>query len=615
MGEFADALDQWRQPPAPIRKVQREPIHEPCRDVQPLALLRACDWKVDRARSLAEKETDPSRKIAYRLALTWLTHERGPAEEGSSWQTTETGPLAGWRWVCEALYALQSRNYSLVRTTLEHAAENAVRDAELRAAVAHLRGAAAFHQGHTATAWADLCEAIEGFGPDHFLTGRVLDTFGMLCAARCQGPATREFYLAAQRLKEQFGDEAGLALTRGQLGRLALDLDELDQADLHFRAGVKECRKIGDVRGQAQQTNHRAQVWLARGQPREALGLLDEAIELAAGKYDVVEGYARKDRAQALVELDRLDEASQECEQAEQRFSRTQFQEGMVHVKRVRAGLLARRGDHAGAGRLLREAAVYFEDAGEEAEAARCLWRLARTLREAPEQQAKADDAFRAAWKRSAGCRRPGLTSAIQSDWGESAQTVGEDQGEPAPFATRVVVGAVIAVSLETSKPGREDAETEWEWRSHLLADLEGVLDSQQGGVVEVSGDGFLALFTGPGHARRALRGALQVGDWLREFNRPGRVMDWPLWQARMGLSTGPVWLGRTGRSDRVERTAGGRAVRQARSLRAVGSPHAPCCDDATREAGEGMVFLPRTIRGEWDVFPAGHATRSTTTL
>ena len=280
---------------------------------------------------LATNETDPSRRAAYQIALTWLTYERGRAEEGdTSWQTSETGPLAGWQWACEALAALRARDFAAVRSTLQHAAENAGDDGALLATIAHLRGTAAYHKGHTATAWADLCDALEGFGPNHFGTGRVLDTLGMLSATRCQWPATREFYAGAQALKERFKDEAGLALTCGQLGRLALDLGELDQADLHFRAGLKWCRQTGDVRGQAQQINHRGQVWLAKCQPRETLPLLDEAIALAAGKYGVLEGYARKDRAQALLDLDRLDEAGQECDEAAERFSRTNFLEGQA---------------------------------------------------------------------------------------------------------------------------------------------------------------------------------------------------------------------------------------------------------------------------------------------
>ena len=74
-----------------------------------------------------------------------------------------------------------------------------------------------------------------------------------------------------------------------------------------------------------------------------------------------------------------------------------------------------------------------------------------------------------------------------------------------------------------------------------------------------------------------------------------------------MGVASGPVWLGRTGRFDRVERTAGGPAARLARTLRVGAAANVPCCDDATRQGGDGMVFHSRPAGG-WDVFPADQA-------
>jgi tetratricopeptide (TPR) repeat protein len=605
VADFAEALERWwSQPAGAVLRGSRESGTSPDITVELLALIREFGWEegLRRARQNVQREPEPVRRSLAESVIFRLTEEQPDrGADVASRQSPETGSLGGWWWTRQALRPLAERDFPALRECLQHASESAGDDRMLLATVAHLRGAAAHHQGYPVTAWSELCQALERFGPNHFLTARVMDTLGMVAVSRSQWPAAREFYAAALALKKQHGDTWGEALTRGQLGRLSLDLGDTDQADHHFREGRKLCRRIGDARGLAQQTNHQGQVLLALGQPDRASRILDEAVSLAAGRFTIVEGFARKDRAEAWIELGRLAEASQECAEAADRFARTDFREGLAHVRRVRGVCLVRQGDVDGGMHELREAASFFEDAGEDAEAARCLWRLARLLREVPDREANADGTFAAAWELAARSRRTRLAAAIEREWGKAGWSWSADQGELAPFAARTVVGAVAAVQLSISESVTEDPEVEWEWHSHLQADLEFVADRHDGTVVEVHGDGFLLLFRGPDCSRRSLLAALAIDDWLRAFNRPRQVMRWPLWQARIGLASGPLWLGRTGRFSRNEWAAGGTTVRHALALRDAAEANVPCCDDSTRQGIDELVFRPRL--GGWDVF------------
>ena len=165
------------------------------------------------------------------------------------------------------------RRLTAARTFLDRA-EAAAGDAGLRATTAHLRGAVALHEGRHAEALTWLHAALEGFASStaargrseglHFGAGRVLDTLGMVHAARNNFPTASAFYTESLAVKRRHRDDAGLALTHGQLGRLMLDWDRLDEADAYFRDGLAISRRIGDEHGEAVLHNQRGRVLLAR---------------------------------------------------------------------------------------------------------------------------------------------------------------------------------------------------------------------------------------------------------------------------------------------------------------------------------------------------------------
>lgn len=212
----------------------------------------------------------------------------------------------------------------------------------------HARRVIRLQRGQVPSALRELYEALERFGPDHFGTGRVLDTLGACCAMRQWFTTAEGFYLEALRVKRRFHDDAGLMITHGQLGRLYLDWNEWDRAERHFVEVRKISERIGHAMGVAQMCNHLGQIWLARGRPKKALELLTESVTRSqTGGWAIREAFALKDRADASIR--RLDDARADVERASMLFDRQHFAEGTAHAARVHGRLRrGRRGVRVG---------------------------------------------------------------------------------------------------------------------------------------------------------------------------------------------------------------------------------------------------------------------------
>ena len=104
------------------------------------------------------------------------------------------------------------------------------------------------------------------------MTGRVLDTLGMCFAAKGNFPVAREFYEQSIRYKQRWKDEAGIAVSHGQLGRLYLDWGHLDEAEHHFQEDLLLAQKLHSRGSEAQIYNHLGQTALARGEREAAAG-------------------------------------------------------------------------------------------------------------------------------------------------------------------------------------------------------------------------------------------------------------------------------------------------------------------------------------------------------
>jgi tetratricopeptide (TPR) repeat protein len=222
-----------------------------------LTLLREWGWETGLEKLQAETEAtqDENQHAAWQLFTGWVAGERGAhAEALQQMKAVEHIPaLAGWARVGQAFIALRERQDSLAHELLDQASTpDNLTDRTLRATIAHCRGVVYYHEGKSNRALPQLHEALELFGLDHFGTGRVLDTLGMVYANKNNFHAAREFYEQALKSKERFHDDAGIALGHGNLGRLYLDWGNLNKAEEHFTEDLRISQCIRDQRGEAQ---------------------------------------------------------------------------------------------------------------------------------------------------------------------------------------------------------------------------------------------------------------------------------------------------------------------------------------------------------------------------
>ena len=108
-------------------------------------------------------------------------------------------------------------------------------------------------------------------------------------------------------------------------------------------------------------------------------------------------------------------------------------------------------------------------------------------------------------------------------------------------------------------------------------------------------GDGFMALVRGAYHARRAVEAALGSVQSLAEFNRPRQRLGLALLRARIGISTGSVFLGNVGTYYKMDFTAVGTTTNLAARLQSEAEPDFPCLSRTTYEQVHEYVVCKDT--------------------
>jgi class 3 adenylate cyclase len=577
-----------------------------------LALLRQRGWDEGLAqiRERIETAADDRQRGLLRLYAGWLAAERGVEAEGAAqFAAAAAQPdLQAWALVGQAFLALKGQEFERVFSLLDAAeAQRDPADLVLRASLSHCRGAALNRQGRYDEALDRLYQCLEDFGPDHFGTGRVLDTLGeVYYASQDDYAAALLFYHRSLATKERHRDQAGMALTHGQLGRLCLDWEELDQAEEHFRSDQEICQRIGDWRGEAQMFDHRAQVLLARGKPIPALALLDESVSRCrAGNWTANEAFARKDRAAALLALDRADEAEAEALAAEELFAAIPIPDGVWYARRVLALVHSGRGRHQEAEQLLSRAAAHFDGRSQPAEAARCWLERAGVRQARSAAPTLVSEALQAALELAERSRRDNLIAEIER------RLEGVDEAALYRRLYRRARGRGVPEGTSSLRHGSgekatmmffdllnfsgyslvEDASQVLLTLNQVFARVGRVLKRHEIVVNQYLGDGFMAIVRGRDHARRAVAGALDVLDALRAFNRPRRVLALALLEARIGLATGDVCFGNVGTHRKVDFTAVGPTTNLASRLQGEAIPgEAVCVSEATYKAVKGEV-------------------------
>jgi tetratricopeptide (TPR) repeat protein len=530
-----------------------------------LTQLRDWGWEagLERLKTDIAATAQPDERAALQLCVGWMAGERGTyAEALAQCQAAEQHPAwTALALVGQAFVAMRQHDYPHAHALLEQAAtQGDPTDALLRAAIAHCRGAVLFHEGGVHTeVLAALYDALELFGREHFGTGRVLDTLGMVYASRDNFYAAGEFYRHALTSKKRFDDDAGLALTHGQLGRLYLDWGNLDAAAQHFTTDLHIAQHIGDTFGVALMHNFLGQVALARRAWQDAAHWLDECIRLSqAGGWTALTGFAQKDRALAWLGRGRVAEAEAAAGIAESLLTHP---EGRAHVQRVWGLVRRKQRRYEEAEDALQAALRWFDDYHERAEAARTQLEIARTLRSRRASKRLRTQALLDALDRAERCCRDVLVREIEAEL---------TQIDAASYCSHIYHRArgrgihADTVSLRTGS--REEAtvmfldlqgstdyvrstdpEVVMLTLNQMMADLATVLEHHAVTVNQYLGDGFMALVRGADHAQRAVVAALEAVQVLQAFNRPRQVLQMPLLRARIGISTGGVVFGNVG--------------------------------------------------------------------
>ncbi len=304
-----------------------------------LSVLRRWGWEAGRVR--VDSDLAPALDAAGRAALVPLQAVLFSGEAPPDLQGLPgLAELLAWSRAGQALAAMRRGNYEVALDWLKKAQTEASSDKALRATLAHFRGTILCHHDHPADSLACLREALELFGTEHFATPQVLDTLGMAYAALDNFSTARDFYRRAIEYKERNNDRAGLALSHGQLGRLALDWGDLAEAEQQFRADLDLARN-NDEYGTALMYAHLGRVALSAGRAAQAGGYLDECIHRCQTReWTRLKGYAHKDRALVHLALGDVARAEQQLTEAERLFKALEFPEGTAHTNRVRGKLL-----------------------------------------------------------------------------------------------------------------------------------------------------------------------------------------------------------------------------------------------------------------------------------
>jgi class 3 adenylate cyclase len=141
------------------------------------------------------------------------------------------------------------------------------------------------------------------------------------------------------------------------------------------------------------------------------------------------------------------------------------------------------------------------------------------------------------------------------------------------------------AFSSRLSTLGSEGAELVAGTISELFSALFEVLDHWDGSLLKLSGDALTALFSEPGHERRAVAAALELQARMAAFQHLTTPAGMFALHMRIGVASGDVLLSEVGTSDRVELLVAGAAARRAAAIQGQAAPGAVVVDGSVYRA------------------------------
>jgi adenylate cyclase len=189
------------------------------------------------------------------------------------------------------------------------------------------------------------------------------------------------------------------------------------------------------------------------------------------------------------------------------------------------------------------------------------------------------------------------LAALDDGETGSPARSVAERSEEPAGERRKVTI-LFADLKDNTRLAERLEVEDVYHLLNDCLRGLADVIFKHEGYVDKFMGDGIMALFGAPvAHGddpQRALRAALEMQEWVREYGR-GIEARWgaPL-RMRIGLNYGTVIAGRVGTDLKMEYDVIGDAVNVAKRMEEVAEPDTVCVSETLfRLTERWFEFVP----------------------
>jgi class 3 adenylate cyclase len=583
------------------------------------ALLNQYGWEMglQKLKEQISAASGDERRNELLFFAGWMAAERGAHEEARSLvQDAGENPRSKqWSQFILAFVAMRERRFKDAEQLLA-SIDPAPEDTLLQAGVAHIRGANFFHASDLDRSLAELRVALRLLGKDHYGSGRVLDTFGMIYAGRDNFHAAEEFFRQAIACKKKWDDQTGLAVSFGNLGRLHLDWGYLDQAENCFLDDLRIAQNTRDERGEALMQNFLGQIALERGnrdaeagrtsEARErwidSAGWLEASIRASARRWPVSEGFSRKDRALLHLAEHQIEPAEAETQKAEEIFRSAGFAEGLAHVNRTWGLIRRQQGRIDESKQKLRAALSHFTASGEQADEARTQWELARVSRAAGEPRPLVTREYLRALDLAESCRRAHLVRGISDELksvnaeAHSARVFRRVRGRGVPEDTDSLISgtaeplSVLFLDLKGSTSYALDTAPEVVMitLNQMMANAVATLRNHDALVTSFRGDGFMAIFRGQQHALRAVSAALDLCRDIAEHNEPRVILGLQPFAIRIGVSTGEAVLGNMGTYDLMDYTAIGTTVNLGARLESAAEPGFPCISRRTYDEVRG---------------------------
>lgn len=456
--------------------------------------------------------------------------------------------------------------------------------------------------------------------PDPGYTARVWDTYGQLQYYQGLMGSARRDYEFALALREQAEDEAGEALTLGNLARLAMELGEFPQATDYLRRDLAIVERLSPelTRLRMQLHTHLGSCLLEAGDTKGAEQEFHIALSLA--RQDNPNGpeasfaHIGLARAQLTRSAPDYSQAIELLDQAERNTqSQTIFpgllQELLANIAYVRGDIHWAQGDSEQANAEYRQAMAHFDTSqtSSPVEYARLLHRLAR-IELKNDHPIEGAQLLREALRRLDATAMDKLRQRFESKLKEASReiwllhTAGRFLGQ----------GQLNLLLEQTGGHGFQGSETEM---TVLFSDIRRFTSISEalgpkalievlndyltrmtrcierfGGIVDkFIGDGIMAVFTDRrdrDHALRAARAGVCMQRKLGELRDQWQASQPEVCglQMRVGINTGMVVAGNIGSQTRMDYTVVGDNVNVASRIEGACQPGMVYVSAATQE-------------------------------